>query len=586
MQCFQRFSPHAKVFRAARGFCFLCVFANVFGCRSGEQNIDAKIARALDDQTANMGRSARNPNRTIESPSLGDKSDQRRMDLPTNNPAADELVFAPADQARDIEARLDEYSAGANISAVAGDSAMVLDLPGALRQVQLTGREFRRAQEEYILAAIRLLIERHRWDPRFFNDTSLSAGGSGVDGRHEPALDIINELRATKQLPFGGSVEAAWVLRATERLRDEVTGNYRASSEIALSASIPLLRGSGSVARESLIQGERDLIYQAREFEDFRRRHLVDIAGDYYNLLQSQAQIRNQERQLESLDTFFRATQARFEAGRLSAFEVSIAQNQILRARASLAGLRESYILQRDRFKIRLGLDIEAPVVIQPLDIDVPPPEISLADATGAAMLYRLDLQNRRDQLDDARRGVRNAHDQLRADLDFTARIGLPTDPDQARGDLRFDPDSLSYSAGLVYSMPLDREIERLQLRQSIIGLEQSERSLAEFNDGVVLSVRQAVRQIDLARFQLRLAEEQVRINERRLEEQKLKEADVQPQQIVDSNNELLDAENARDEARTNLRTAILNYLVESGQLRVADDGTFQPLPGMEGSQP
>ncbi len=526
-----------------------------------------------------MGTSALNPNRPTGEVSRGNREVIEQRDPGTLNPGAEALRYSPAESARDIEARLAEYSLGA--SEVEGTEAIVLDLSGALRQVQATGREFRRAQEDYILAAIRLLMERHRWDPRFFNDTTIGVAGSGVDGRHEPALELINQLRATKQLPFGGSVEAAWVFRAAERLREEVTGTYRSSSELALSASIPLMRGSGSVARESLIQSERDLVYQAREFEDFRRRHLVDISGDYYNLLQSQAQIRNQERQLESLDTFMRATQARFEAGRLSQFEVSIAQNQVLRARASLAGLRESYILQRDRFKIRLGLTIETPVVIRPLDFDIPPPEVTLEEATRLAMDYRLDLQNQRDRLDDSRRGLRIAADALRPDLDFTARVGVPTDGGEVRGGLGFSPEEVTYSAGLTLSLPLDREIERLALRQSVIGVERSERSLSEFTDGVALSVRQAVRQIDLARFQLRLAEEQVRINEKRLEEQKLKEADVQPQQIVDTNNELLDAENARDQARTSLRIAILNYLVESGQLRVSPDGTFEALPGM-----
>ena len=47
---------------------------------------------------------------------------------------------------------------------------------------------------------------------------------------------------------------------------------------------------------------------------------------------------------------------------------------------------------------------------------------------------------------------------------------------------------------------------------------------------------------------------------------------------------DLLAARNSRDQAKTDLRTAILNYLLQSDQLRVARDGTLQPLPGMEGT--
>jgi len=87
---------------------------------------------------------------------------------------------------------------------------------------------------------------------------------------------------------------------------------------------------------------------------------------------------------------------------------------------------------------------------------------------------------------------------------------------------------------------------------------------------------------VELSRFQLRLADQQVEISQRALRGQKLQEAIVDPQTIVDSENDLLNAENDRDRARTDLRNAVLNYLLESGLLRVERDGTLKSLPGME----
>jgi outer membrane protein TolC len=69
-----------------------------------------------------------------------------------------------------------------------------------------------------------------------------------------------------------------------------------------LSGDIPLLRGAGSVAREGLIQAERDLIYQSRSFERSRRTLLVSIARDYFNLLEQQAVIQNQMLQIQGLE--------------------------------------------------------------------------------------------------------------------------------------------------------------------------------------------------------------------------------------------------------------------------------------------
>lgn len=523
------------------------------------------------------------PNRSYPSAERYKRPGQYAKQVPTTNPGAEDLRFDVASEARDVAARLDAY---AEESGLAGEASrpppLDLTLEDAFRISQRTGREYLNAEEEYILAAIRLLIERHLWSPRLFNDTTVQVAGSGDDGDFQSALQVINELGVTQRLPYGGTVAASWVWAATEQLREQATGRYRQSSELALSASIPLLRGAGLVAQEALIQAERDLIYRARAFERFRREYLVDLANDYFRLLELQSQIENQAVQLRNLRVLEESTAARVEAGRLRDFERLIAANQVRSAIANLASLREGYRLAADRYKVRLGLPITDGVEILPLTLDLPEPEMTPEEATERALAFRLDLQNQRDQIDDARRGVSNARNNLLPNLDFTGRVGLPTDPDAREGGVAFDPDETNYSAGLTFGLPLDREIERLQLRQSVITLEQQIRVYEQFRDNVVLSVRAAVRAVDLARFQLNLAEEQVLINERRLEGIRLDEAAVSPQEVVDAEFELLSARNSRDRALTDLRNAVLDYLLQSDQLRVARDGTFLPLPGME----
>jgi outer membrane protein TolC len=128
----------------------------------------------------------------------------------------------------------------------------------------------------------------------------------------------------------------------------------------------------------------------------------------------------------------------------------------------------------------------------------------------------------------------------------------------------------------------LDRQIERLGVRQATIALTQSERDYEKFRDQIGVDVRQAVRNIDLSRFQLKLAEDQVRINERRLKELELKAAEVDTQKQLDAADNLQQSKDALAQAQTDLRNAVLNYLKTSGLLRVARDGTLLRLPGME----
>ncbi|MFN0131443.1 MAG: TolC family protein [Phycisphaerales bacterium] len=548
------------------------------GCSRPLADVDARARQLAQERSAAIGGGAVAPELDLPDDVPNNRRASTTKSPSTVNPDASALTFDPASESRDVASRLAAY---AERSTGRADNARKLTLTDAFKEAQRSAREFIDAEEDYILAAIRLLVERHLWGPRLFNDTTLQVAGQGDDGDFESAVSVINTLRVTKRLPYGGEVAAAWVWTATEQLRQQATGRYRQSSELVLSGNIPLLRGAGLVAQEGLIQAERDLVYAARTFEDFRRQFLVGIAADYFDLLQARAQIRNQEAQLDSLRLIERGQTARFEAGRIAEFDKNIAVNQVLEATAGLAGQRESYILQLERFKIRLGLPSESPIEIDDALLEIPDPDITLEEASRRALEYRLDVQTRRDQLDDAARSVANARNALLPSLDATAQVGIPTDPDAREGGINFQPDDLRYSAGITFGLPLDRETERLGLRQAIIGFRSRQRAFDQFRDEVAVGVRQAVRNIDLARFQLRLAEEQVAINQRRMRELEIKADEVDTQQRVDAANELQRAANSRDRTRTNLRNAILNYLRDSGQLRVARDGTFQPLPGM-----
>lgn len=552
------------------------------GCTSGMRAIDAQTRALMKERSLALGKDALAPSRELRANELS-RSGLYERRPETRNPDAEDLVFRRAEADREVAALLDLY---ASESEALYASAAMLDLFDVWRLAHASGREYINQEEEYVLSAIRLLIERHRWGPRLFNDTSAFVSGGGDDGSWRSALRVINDLRATQRLPYGGELEARWLVEATRQLRDAATEEYVQSSEISVSANVPLLRDAGRIAQEDIIQAERNLVYAARDFEQFRRSYLVDIAGDYFSLLQSQAQIANQLRQIESQERFLESTMAKVQAGRLRAFQERLVSTQLARSRSSLESLREQYRLQQARFKIRLGLSPEEPMAFEAFELELPEPDVTEVEASELALLYRLDLQNRRDQLVDAERGVRNARNQLLPDLNLSATGAVPTDPDREEGGLRLDSGDARYSIGVTFGLPLDREIERLNLRQSLIQLGQQERQYEQFRDNLLVEARQSVRSIALAQYQLELAEAQVRDSELRLEEQKINEDLIDPQERIDTENDLLDARNARDQAITDLRNAILNYLLVTGQLRVNHDGTLKRLPGMQVQEP
>ncbi len=542
----------------------------------GMDGIDRKVDKVLAQRSNELGDFVTPTEIRGSGEVETDKRGQNDKEIETDNPAPEKLEYIPADEARDAQARLDNYLTSTD------SEATVLPLSEALRISQSQSREFLSAQEDYVLSAITLLIQRHRFDPRLFNTTSVSVAGEGDDGRFTSVLSILNELGVTKQFERGGQVAASWVLNATEDLRNGATDRYTQSSEIVLSGNFPLLRGAGTVASEALIQAERNVVYAARNFERFRRQLFVSIASDYIRLLQHLASIQNQERRIESLEILQNETQAKADAGQVRGFEISIAESDLLQARADLAGLRDRYRLSEDQFKIRIGLPVDQPISITPMELMLPDPDITLDEAMRRGLDYRLDLQNSRDRVLDSRRGVSNARNDVLPDLDVNARVGLPTDPDVDEGGLDYDPDELTYSAGIMLNLPLDRLEEKLRVRQSIIQLEQQIRSYERDRDNVVIDSRASVRGVELARLQLTLAERQVETNRRRQRGQELDPDNVTPQERVDTQNALLSAENARDQAEADLRVAILNYLLNTGQMRVTETGAISPIGGLE----
>lgn len=556
------------------------------GCGTSPMSVDEQVRRLAADgaRRAHFGVS---PEPGARADLTGTRPAQVNTRPDTRNPDPSALTFTPAPADRDVASRLTAIARASGVpmdgvvATSEGVTLRTLTLEDALRQSQVSGREILSAQEAYLLASIDLLITRHQWGPRLFNDTTLSLAGQGDDGRFEHTAQLINRLRVTKRLPFGGTAEAAWVWNASENLREQSSGRYRQSSGLVLSGNIPLLRGAGLIAREDLIQGERDLVYAAREFERFRREYLVSIASDFFELLNSKAAIANAERQLESLRQNAARTEALVASGRLEGFERDIARSEVLSQEASLAGQRDQYILQLARFRVRLGLAESDAIDVAPTGVNLPEPEAEMDQAVLLALDLRLDLQNQRDRLDDRRRGVVNAKNQLLPDLNLSARATLPTDDDANVGHADLSPDDADYSVEATLSLPLDRKEEALRLRASQIQLQRSIREYEQARDEVIVRVRAALRNIELARFQLTLAEKQVEINERRKRGQELQKDTIDAQRIVDTENSLAASRNQRDRAQTNLRVAVLEYLLESDQLRVKRDGTIDPPAGM-----
>ena len=287
-------------------------------------------------------------------------------------------------------------------------SSEVLALEVALVWADKHAKEMQFAQYDYLSSTLSLLSELHLWGPRFFNKINNDVTAVSDDGLYDTSLAVVNDFSITQKLPDGGNVSASALTNIARDIHTATTDNS-SSSTISLSLDIPLLRGAGTVARESLIQAKRNLVYAARSYERFRRTFYKDVVGDYLSLVVQKQSLENAQRGVDSLRQLAKRQAALYESGRTRLYDSADAENQALASVARLSQSWERYRLALDRFKIRIGWPIENTIQVMPASLGVVPPRVDVSRAVGEALTFRLDLQNEKDRVVDTKRGVENA---------------------------------------------------------------------------------------------------------------------------------------------------------------------------------
>jgi outer membrane protein TolC len=493
----------------------------------------------------------------------------------TDDPPAEEIEF----QARDaVQSEAEAIIARMEALAETPPDSTPFGLRDAIRFAQANATEYSGAEETYLLTALSLVIRERAFEPRLFNTTALESGYYG-GARYDTALKVTNDFGVRQQLPHGGEVTARFLTNLTRNLDFSSTDNGVQGASIVIDASLPLLKGAGLVARESLIQAQRNLVYAARAFEHFRRGFLVAIVSDYLDLVLRLQRIDNAERGLELNRQVEAREIALVLAGREQPFQADLARAQTLFALDDLARQQEAFRLALDRFKVRIGLNTDSAILIERTELQLPIPDVSKNLAVRQALDFRLDLQTARDQLQDSRRQIDLAENGMLPDLALRGNVTF-TGPETSSG-LSLQTKSSTFAGGLYFSAPLDRIDEAVALRRAQIIFAQAERVYQRTLDEAALEVRQAIREIDRAQFSLLLAEQNVGIAKNRIASIDAAPDRANARDRTEAVAGLRDAEDSRDDAKRNLQVEILRYLRSTGTLRVTPEGDLQPLPNM-----
>lgn len=442
-----------------------------------------------------------------------------------------------------------------------------LDLFGAIKYAVENSRDYKSRMESLYLVALNVTLQRHLFSPRPFARTGLRYAGGQKNVNYNAALTATNAVGVRQRLPYGGEVVAEATVDFVQALNGNVENAEPAG--LALSASIPLLRGAGMVNLENLIQSERDVIYEIRDFEDFRRGFVVNIASQYFQLLADQQSISDRGQNLVTLQQLTARSQALYAAQRANFIDVQRALQEQLQAENQLVASQARYRSALDNFKLQLGMPVDQPmeIIAQELAVDIP--QYEEEQVAELAQRYRLDLTTARDQVEDAQRGVAVAKNGLLPDLDLTARGSVGNNDQEAA--YRINNDTAAYSASIDLDIPLDRLAERNSYRSALISLERSSRSYDQLKDEVAADAREALRLIRAAEVSLEIQSKGIELARLRLDNanELLRLGRKDNREVVDAQTALLRAQDAYEQARAQMQIQILRFLRDTGTLRV-----------------
>jgi outer membrane protein TolC len=253
------------------------------------------------------------------------------------------------------------------------------------------------------------------------------------------------------------------------------------------------------------------------------------------------------------------------EAGRKKGWDAI--QN---RSRQLIALLAQLYVLET---QVRVYL------------IRLKPIPFTLPEASAYARENRLDLMNQRGRVIDAWRQVGVTANLLRSGLTVTGSVNLATQPfADAPVDLRSS--ASTYTAGVQFDGPLNRQAERNAYRASQIAYQEARWGFMALGDGIEAQIRQDIRTLEQERTNFGIARLALITAARQVEASRDRLLLVERAGDTTTTIDILNALNALLQAKTRLIGSWINYETTRVQLLLDTDALQLTPRGLPADEP
>ncbi|GEP44364.1 TolC family protein [Brevifollis gellanilyticus] len=462
--------------------------------------------------------------------------------------------------------------------------ARVVSLPGALEFAVHRNRVYLGRKERVYLSALALTETRQQYGP-------IADGNGGSVYRETQVHNRVNEFVRTSTLDSDGGLGVDYLMKTGARLALDLTtdftrfftGGVRHVSDSRAAASItqPLLRGAGVlVAAEPLRQDERNVLYEIRDFTQYRKTFAVDITRQYLRAIQAREQTRNRFIAYKASLGSLERDRALAEANLRSQSQLKqIEQGSITYERNWISAIR-TYEEALDDLKISLGLPVTEKIVLDNDELkhlSVIDPEGNLDQLMDVALITRLDLFNQRDRVYDTERRVKIAHQSTLPTVNALAGYDIRTPTGGSTTGFGLNHRQRQAFGGVDIDLNLNTLPERNDLRAAQISEQATRRALDLAEEELRSTIRSDWRALLVARRQYDLAVKGLELSQKRLEieEALMAEGQGTARDIVESQDRLIVARDLVISTLIDHNLARLQLWTDMGVLFIRKDARW-----------
>ncbi len=337
-------------------------------------------------------------------------------------------------------------------------------------------------------------------------------------------------------------------------------GDYTAKVGTAL--SVPLLKGFGKDVNLDRINSSQFSI-RSSERSLYRQKinTVLNTASGVYEIIKQQSLVQLYEDQVQRLKSHSENAMIKEKVGLATPMDVYRAEIRRKDAEDNLTLAQEGFRDTQDRLKLILSLSLDKVIEVSaPLKVE--PIKLSYSEAADIALNNRIELKQRLDEVEEAKRkSLLSKHNTLpQLDMVFQYRRYGVSDGFSENFGLNED----RWSISLVSNTDLARTSEKNSYQQSLINVNIARLNLEDNKEEVFSEVKQQLKSMEQSLDRIRIRKEQINQAEGRLALAK-----VQFRHGKTDNFDVIEAETEFQRANANLLAVETEYIVGTFRMRV-----------------